>query len=53
MISESKFCRRALDDLFDKMATKGELVDNGPVTVPAIKKKIEPVTTVRIPTSRQ
>jgi len=37
-ISESEFCRRALDDLFDKMEARGELVDNGPVTVPVITK---------------
>lgn len=38
-ISESEFCRRALDDLFDKMEARGELMDSGPATVPAITKE--------------
>jgi len=31
--SESEHVRRALDDYIDKLITRGELVDNGPVAV--------------------
>ncbi|GAC1471370.1 MAG: hypothetical protein PVSMB11_07090 [Desulfuromonadaceae bacterium] len=38
-MSESEYVRRAIDDLIDKLMTRGELVDPGPVTVPTITKE--------------
>jgi len=32
-MSESEHVRRAIDDYLDKLITRGELVDNGPVNV--------------------